>query len=751
MLFALPFGAGALLCLYLLPAAALPWAALAGLVLGWGLSAALKTVRRPLRIGTAGLVCGILWFALYSFLVLAPAERLAGAGERVTVELLDYAESASYGARAVVRVLDRGLPGRAVYYGDNGLLDLEPGDRVTADVKYYSARTLSGGESVYYTGQGIFLRLYGKNADVEDESGAGSPRYLPQRLSLRLRQAVEEIYGGQRAAFLTAMLTGDREKLDEQSLSDLKESGLMHVTAVSGLHCGFLAALLGLLLFRRQRLTALLGYPVLLLYMLAVGCTPSVVRSCVMMGFLLLAPLAGRENDPPTALSGALLVILLSNPYAIGSVSLQLSFAAVAGLLLVTPRVQRALRSALRPSSKAGRKLWSFLAGVLSASLGAMIFTAPLSAVYFQTLALVSPLSNLAVLWAAPVLFGGALLLTPLAAAVPALLPLTALPDALAGYVLRAAGALAKLPGHAVHFTGPVLIAWLVLCYGMLALCAATRSRPRTYGLALALAAVCLIGARSLPVMMIQDDALTIVAVDVGQGAATLLHSGGVTALVDCGCLNSSSGPGNAVANVMEHYGWDRLDMVALTHYHQDHAGGLEGLFARVEVGELLLPQLGDSEDQSALQAEVLALAERYGTPVTFAETLLEEGLGRAIMTVYPPLGGSGTNEEGLTFLCTAGDFDMLITGDMAASTEKLLIEKYPLPDIEVLAVGHHGSKNSTCAELLEAVTPEAGVISVGENNRYGHPTAEALERLTAAGADIYRTDRQGNILIRVH
>ena len=65
--------------------------------------------------------------------------------------------------------------------------------------------------------------------------------------------------------------------------------------------------------------------------------------------------------------------------------------------------------------------------------------------------------------------------------------------------------------------------------------------------------------------------------------------------------------------------------------------------------------------------------------------------------------------------------------------------------------MGHHGSKNSTCAELLEAVTPEAGVISVGENNRYGHPTAEALERLTAAGADIYRTDRQGNILIRVH
>lgn len=748
MWFALPFAGACALCQYLLPGPWRGWAA--ALALCAALGAALVRERRArtaLRIGAAGLAAGLLWYAGYAAVFLAPAGRLAGTEDAVELEILTYPEETGYGARCTVRA--GGLRGRAVYYGGRELLELEPGDRVTAAVRYERADVVRGGESGYYTAQGVFCRLYGQGAPERERERGGL--HLPQRLARSLEEAVNRLYSGSARGLILALLTGDREGLDEQSWRDLSEAGLMHITAVSGLHCGFLAALLGLLLFRRQRLTALLGYPVLLLYMLAVGCTPSVVRSCVMMGFLLLAPLAGRENDPPTALSGALLVILLSNPYAIGSVSLQLSFAAVAGLLLVTPRVQRALRSALRPSSKAGRKLWSFLAGVLSASLGAMIFTAPLSAVYFQTLALVSPLSNLAVLWAAPVLFGGALLLTPLAAAVPALLPLTALPDALAGYVLRAAGALAKLPGHAVHFTGPVLIAWLVLCYGMLALCAATRSRPRTYGLALALAAVCLIGARSLPVMMIQDDALTIVAVDVGQGAATLLHSGGVTALVDCGCLNSSSGPGNAVANVMEHYGWDRLDMVALTHYHQDHAGGLEGLFARVEVGELLLPQLGDSEDQSALQAEVLALAERYGTPVTFAETLLEEGLGRAIMTVYPPLGGSGTNEEGLTFLCTAGDFDMLITGDMAASTEKLLIEKYPLPDIEVLAVGHHGSKNSTCAELLEAVTPEAGVISVGENNRYGHPTAEALERLAAAGADIYRTDRQGNILIRVH
>ena len=108
-------------------------------------------------------------------------------------------------------------------------------------------------------------------------------------------------------------------------------------------------------------------------------------------------------------------------------------------------------------------------------------------------------------------------------------------------------------------------------------------------------------------------------------------------------------------------------------------------------------------------------------------------------------------NEEGLSVLCTAGAFDLLITGDMAASTERELIAAYGLPDIEVLFVGHHGSKFSTSEELLEAVTPEAGVISVGTRNTFGHPAREAMERMAFAGMTLYRTDEQGDIIIQVH
>ena len=750
MWFALPFGAGCALCQYLLPGPWRGWAAAAAVCAA--LAASLlreKRSRRALRIGALGLAAGMLWYAGYATLFLSPAQRLTGTEDAVTLELLDYPEETGYGARCTVRVLDGGLRGRAVYYGESALLALEPGDRVTAAVRYESADQVRGGESGYYTAQGIFARLYGQGKP-EVEPGGHPGRYLPQRLARALRSAVDSLYRQSARGLILALLTGDREGLDEQSYRDLSEAGLMHITAVSGLHCGFLILLLGALVGRRQRLTALLGYPVLILYAMMVGGTPSVVRSCVMVGCMLLAPLAGREGDGPTSLSAALLVILLANPFAIASVSLQLSFGAVAGLLTVTPRLQ-AVWNARRPRlGRIGRGVWAFFTGALSASLGVMVLTAPLSAAYFGTLPLVSPLSNLAVLWMAPALFACALAGTVLCALVPALAPLTAVTELLARYLLWAAGVLADLPGHGVSFDGPGAVMWLVFVYTLLGICLLSRERRRKYLVALLAGAVGLGAVRALPRRVVRDDALTVVAVDVGQGAGTLLCSGGTAALVDCGSLGSPRQAGAAVARAMETYGWEKLDCVALTHYHADHAGGLASLLSRVEVERLLLPQLLDSQGQAALQREVLALAEQYGVAVEYVEEPMETALGSARLTVYPPVAEGDTNEEGLSVLCSAGEFDVLITGDMNAATERKLVERCALPDIEVLMAGHHGSRYSTSQALLEAARPEVGIISVGENS-FGHPTEEAMGRMAAAGMTLYRTDRQGDLLIRVH
>ena len=748
LLFSLPFALGTLLCLYCLPGLWPIAAAVPALAAGF---AATRFVRRRYRkavcIAAAGLAAGMLWFAGYSAVFLSPAEDLAGTRDTVRIELLDYAVETASGARCTVRILDQGLHGKAVYYGSAKLLRWEPGDRVRTESVFYSAVGLSGGESAYFTSQGIFARLYGEKETLITGGHGGSLRYLPQRLAKSLQDTASVLYAPDAAGLIIALLTGQRDGLDIRDESNLSEAGLMHITAVSGLHCGFLIMALGLLVFRRPRLMAALGYPVLVLYMLLAGCTPSVVRACIMTGFALLAPLLGREADPLTSLSGALLVILLANPFAVASVSLQLSFAAVAGLVLLSPRAYQAIQAYRCRFGWMPHFMWKFIAGTLSASCGVIALTAPLNALYFGSLPLVSPAANLMVLWIIPALFMSALVVTALCGVLPVLAPLAVAPECMAKYVLRAAGALAKLPGHSVYFTGPAAVLWLLLVYAMLLVCMLSGERRRKYIVAAAAAAVCLFAAKSLPRA---GGDLTAIAVNVGQGAATLLHAGDCTVLVDCGSLGGGREPGEAVAVAMDTYGWDRLDYVALTHYHEDHAGGLAGLLARVEVGEMLLPQLLGG-GQAELQSQVLALAEAYGIPVTYVEERTGLELGPARLTVYPPVSSGDANEEGLSFLCTSGYFDLLITGDMASETERKLLDAYRLPDIEVLLVGHHGSQYATSRQLLEAVRPEVGVVSVGAGNRFGHPAAETLDRMELAGMTLFRTDLNGDICIQVH
>ena len=143
----------------------------------------------------------------------------------------------------------------------------------------------------------------------------------------------------------------------------------------------------------------------------------------------------------------------------------------------------------------------------------------------------------------------------------------------------------------------------------------------------------------------------------------------------------------------------------------------------------------------------LLELAEQYGMDV---ETVTDETrlpFGDGELTIFPPVGVSGSNELGLTVLASAGEHSFLITGDMERATEKKLIETYELPELDVLMAGHHGSKNSTSKELLDAVTPGTVIISVGSNS-YGHPAEDTLRRLARAGCDIYRTDRHGTVYL---
>ena len=227
---------------------------------------------------------------------------------------------------------------------------------------------------------------------------------------------------------------------------------------------------------------------------------------------------------------------------------------------------------------------------------------------------------------------------------------------------------------------------------------------------------------------------------DVGQGLSVALYSNGQTALIDCGGYDA----GNVAADHFQSLGLSYIDLVILTHYHDDHAAGIPQLLERMDVGLLILP---DVEPDSALRAEVEAAARKRGVETLFITDGATAELGETSLNIYPPLGSGDSNEEGLSVLGSAGDFDFLVTGDMDTTVEGRLVKYGNLPDTELLVVGHHGSKDASSDQLLQAIQPEWAVISVGYNT-YGHPAGETLARLSRYGCRIYRTDWSGTVTI---
>lgn len=707
-----------------------------------------KYFRRGLLI-LLPLAVSLAYFAGYDHLVRQPIEDHCGAASDFTATVCDWPQATERGARVTVE-LEGYHRARAVLYGEAELLAARPGDTVTGTAQWQSAVHFNSDDVTHFNARGVYALLYGRE-DVRLSAGDGDAlRWLPQRAGKAFREKVAAIWDDPRVSgFLTAELTGDKSAMDDGDYLAMQETGLAHLFAVSGLHCAFLVTLLALLISRRQRLLCAVTIPLLLFYMVMVGMSPSVVRACIMQIFLLIAPLFRRGSDPLTSLAAALLVILLCNPFAAASVSLQLSFSATLGMVLLSPRLYKLLTGWYKGKCRPLRTALCFVAANLSATLSAVVFTAPLTAWYFRIFVLVAPLSSLLAVPAAGWSFMAAFVTVLLGFV---WLPLASLLGwiswALVRYILWIANGMMSWRYHAVYFTNPYLIYWLLFLYAAFIGCAATPDGKRKYLLASALSVLTLTAAIWVNRQDYQYGVLTALTLDVGQGESVILTSGGETALVDCGSSNSYKDPGGLAADTLHSMGVRELSAVVVTHYHADHTNGLYEVLRRIPVQTVYLP---DIEDEYGVRERLVSLAEEKGAQVTYVTKETADTLGDTVLTIYPPVqSGGDLNELGLTALASAGDFDLLITGDMSGSTEKKLVETYALPDIEVLVVSHHGSRYSSNIRFLKAVMPEAAVISVGDNN-YGHPSEETLQRLLAVGADIWRTDQQGTIRITVN
>ena len=699
-----------------------------------------------------GLVFALLYDCFYVTALREKVEARVGTEHTASLRVTDYMEECGgdgWGGSGKYRLRVRWEDAScdAYLYGDRSVLaDAEPGNRLVGTFTVTDASRIHGESIDTFISKGVELLLFANGAPNVTKGDAGSWRYFPTRLCRRMKESVGRLYEDDTGALVLAVLTGDSSALSEERYADLSGAGVLHITAVSGLHCMFLLSMVRMLVGKRRRLRATVALAALTLYACVVGGAPSVVRAVVMTAFMLTAPLFRRESDTPTSLAAALFLLLLCNPCAARSVGLQLSFAAVLGLTVVTPRLYERMT---RTWKRAG---WRFIASSLAATAGALAFTLPLTAVYFKSLAVVTPVSNLLCLPAAGLLFASAFLSVVFGMFCPPLAVLPALvAKGAAVCIFAVCRFLSSLPFHSIVCEGFYIKAWLLFAYLLFFFVLFLRENRREVCLSLACVTVTLVLACFLTARDFRSGTLNIYQLDVGQGAATLAVTEEATALFDCGSGNTYINAAAPALRFLSACGAKRLDYLVLTHYHIDHTDGLPALFAACKVGSVLLPP--PTDEDKPLAKRILALAEGCGTEVRFLTEDEEIALSKRVrVRLFPPVAlpqEADQNENCLSAWVNAGNFDFLLTGDMNGEGEKALAERTVLPDAEVILAGHHGSRSSATSHFLETVTPEVGLISVGDNT-YGHPTPETVRRLQNEGADVYRTDENGTVRIRV-
>jgi competence protein ComEC len=715
----------------------------AGLALSAGAAGLLAVVIAPARVPLLALalvLAGLWWGSVrLDALDASVLETEVGRAALARVEVTGPARRSEFAVRVPVRVLRFGR----AELDERARLDLPPERappqgsllEVVVTVARPRGPEAEGGfdEAAYLRRQGIQVVLRGGSFRVVGRRGGLGA--VADRLRRGVARSLEAVPPGERRAVLAGVVLGEDEGLDQELRDQFRASGLYHLLAVSGQNVAYVVA--GMIL-----LAWTLGFPrwigevgalaAVFAYVLAVGWQPSVVRAGVAGGLASLAWLASRPRDRWYFLLVGAAILLAWSPYSLLEPGFQLSFAAVAAIFVLVPRIEARLEGHPLPV-----KLAEIVA--LSAACGAA--TAPILWLHFGAIPVYSLVANAL---AAPIVAP----LLGLALAAAALHPM--LPEAatalawidswLAAYLAFCARAVGGLPYAQVE-SGRALLALLGATALVAVLVVARRPRLRRAA-AVAAAILALVAAwRSVPGEPPPlPNGLRITVLDVGQGDGILLQVPEGAVLID-------QGPPEAdVAGQLESLGVERLVALVLTHPQRDHIGGAADVLDAVEVGTVLDPRIpAESEDHDA----AVAAAREQNVPVLAVRAGQRLRVGALRLEVLwpdgPGLPGDDPNNHAVVLVASYGRIDTLLTADAEGN---VTVPIRP-PPAEILKVAHHGSADTALPALLDLVDPQVAVVSVGANNDYGHPTPSTMATLTGlSGLDVYRTDLDGRITI---
>ncbi len=705
-------------------------------------------MRRPLLFAC---VCVVAVIYVYMCICNPPpwdTPGVPGEGEEVTVTGQIYKKESreSYGEKQIIYYLQnitfQGRSSDRIFpynirceLQQNTEIPLGTYIKVQGCFQFFKQATNPGefDAATYYRIQNLCGRIISGEV-LYVGSGYWGVREELYQLKMLFAQRLFRGFGEEDGGILIKMLLGDGSLLDKEIKTMYQENGIVHILSISGLHISMLG--MGVYhILRKCRsgiyFSAVCGAVFILLYGTMIGFGLSATRAIGMYLLHMIAVIWGKSYDMLTAMGMILLTMVVENPKVLFHSGFLLSFGSVCALGLLFPKMREYI-----PKFSS-----------LIVSLSVTIFTLPVQFCYFYKIPMYSAFLNLLILpFLSCVMVIGILVM-----GFPILEKISIAGKWILNWYELLCHLFEMLPAHTLYVGCPPV--WkVVVYYVVLMLFFFFKPREKKKWPLLILVSLMVF------LSVQKEPPLRIVMMDVGQGDGILIQSSEYAVLIDGGSSSKRDVGTYQLSPCLAYYGVDYLDAVIITHPDNDHMNGLEGLLKNgygERIRQILLPEIAIDLRQEEF-AEIYVMAEMYDISIAYMSVGDEIWLGDVRMMCLHPGRGTEIEESNVysqVYYLTHGDFSMLLTGDVEREGEIQLLrelQRRGIENVDVLKVAHHGSKYSTGEEFLRQITPGLAVISCGEDNSYGHPHEETLERLEDAGCQVLSTPECGAIVMEV-
>lgn len=543
---------------------------------------------------------------------------------------------------------------------------------------------------------------------------------------------------------LLAILLGDKDKLSEDIQESFKTSNLSHMLAVSGAHVSYI--ILGLTYVLQNSIIGKKNGKIvciifLLAFMAITNFTPSVTRACIMAILTLLSSIIYRKSDVYTNISVAALITLIFNPYSLLDLGFQLSYGGTIGIIIFIKRIQE---------KKSNSKVINYIKQMALVSIYANIIIIPIMMYHFNTVSFTFIISNI---MASPIL--GIIVITGFLFIIASITvkPLTRLIaifiKPILSILIKISQICSKLPFSNILVVTPYMFN-VISYYAIILYCIKSKKNNKCKIIICLLIVLILINF----IIYIFPQKLRIFFIDVGQGDSTLIITPDKkTVLIDGGGSDSF----DVGEKVLLPYLLDRrilkVDYVLISHFDTDHCGGILTIMEKVKVKNIIISEQAEHSENYE-RFKKLMIHKKIRLIEVKKGDKIKIGRYSEFKILFPTsrlLSENPLNNNSIVAQFNYNNFKMLFTGDIEKLAEQQILkaEKAEIR-ADILKVAHHGSKTSSIPEFIKAVKPKIALIGVGKNNTFGHPNQQTIKNLENIKCRIYRTDLQGEIIIKI-